>query len=118
MIYIEIFIAFEFIAYIIIFWHLHKYNKDLKKEGQKNRLGLSNEVIAKRKRCNVISFGGQFASFIIEIVGAITFHVLLEFHSSNAKNGYIPVVLITCGAILTIAFFIASPELRRFYFTK
>ena len=110
MIYIQMSIAVEFIAYVYLFWHLYQYNR--------NQRGLSNDVMKKRKRCNVISFGGQFASFIIEIVSTTILHVLLELQGTNANNGFIPILTSTCGAILTITFFVASPDLRRFYFTK
>ena len=113
LIYLQIFVVFEFIAYVIIFCHLSQYNEDMKKEG--NQLGLSNDVIRKRKRCNIISFGGQFFSFIVEIVTTIVFHIFIVNHDNNTN---IPALAITGGTVLILTYFIASPELRRFYFTK
>ena len=112
--YLQMLIVLELVAYIILFYQMHKYNENLKKNG--NQLRLSNEQFNKRKRRNVISFAGQFASFLVEIVVTIIFQILVVFHGSNAGNGLVVPIAITSSAILVITFFIASPELRKFYF--
>ena len=109
----QMIIVLELVAYIILFRQLYKYNKKLKQNG--NIMQLSNATLNKQKRRNVISFVGQFSSFVVETFGNIILQIIIVFNGSNAGNGLIPPLGISCSAILVITFFLASPELRRFY---
>ena len=111
LIFLQILIALELVAYLILFWHLKKYNQNKGKE-----LGLSKEKLYQRKKQNILTFLGQFASFVTEIFVTIIIQIMLVYNGSNAGNGLIPAIAITSSAILTITFFVASPELKRFYF--
>ena len=111
--YLQILIILELGAYILLFWHLHKYNQSLKENG--NQLGLSHGTLNLRKRRNVITFVGQFASFVIEIFVTIILQLLIVFNGSHAGNWFVTALAITSSAILTITFFVASPELKQFY---
>ena len=64
IIYCMIIILFELIAYIILFKQLHTYNQEL----ESKKLGLSKESLCRRRRRNIISFVGEFVSFILEII--------------------------------------------------
>ena len=112
--YLQILIVLELAAYIILFWHLHKYNQNLKTDG--STLRISHDTLNRRKRRNIVTFVGQFASFIIEIIVTIILQLLVVFNGNNAGNGLVPALAITTSAILTITFFVASPELKKFYF--
>ena len=62
IIYIQLIVLLEGIAYVILFKKLHEYNQ----KAEHRNLGLSKETLNKRNRKNVISFAGEFVSFIIE----------------------------------------------------
>ena len=109
--FLQILIALELVAYLILFWHLYKYNQNKGKQ-----LGLSTEKLNQRNRKNIVTFWGQFASFVIEFFVTTIMQIMLVYNGSNAGNGLIPAVAITSLATLTIIFFVASPELKRFYF--
>ena len=112
IIYCMIIVFFELMAYIILFKQLHTYNQEL----ESKKLGLSKENLVKRKRRNIISFVGEFVSFIIEIIFAIVLQMVLVFNSANHFSGFIPIIGMGVHTALIIVFFMASPELKRFYF--
>ena len=112
--YLQVLIIFELVAYLILFWHMKRYNENLQRGG--NLLNISEKVLDQRKRKNVITFVGQFACFIVEIMVSVILQILTVYHGSNAGNGLVPFVFISSSAIMTITFIIASPEIRRFYF--
>ena len=112
--YLQLLFIFEFMAYLILFWHMKRYNENLQRGG--NLLNISEKVLDQRKRKNVITFVGQFACFIVEIMVSVILQILTVYHGSNAGNGLVPFVFISSSAIMTITFIIASPEIRRFYF--
>ena len=114
--YLQILIIFELIAYLILFWHMKHYNEKLEKRNGKNILNISEEMFCQRKRKNVITFVGQFACFIVEIVVSVIVQILTVYHGSNAGNGLLPVLFISSSAVLSTTFIMASPEIRRFYF--
>ena len=109
--YLQVIVTFEVIIYIILFKHLHAYNKDMKKR----KLGLSTETLNKRKRRNVITFLGEFAAFMVESVFAILMLVIL-YHESNQIIWFVPFIALFSQVALILTFFLASPELKRFYF--
>ena len=111
LIFWQILIALELVAYLILFCYLKNYNQNKGKE-----LGLSTEKLYQRKKQNIVTFLGQFASFVIEIFATIIIQIMFVYNGINAGNGLIPAIAITSSAILTIFFFVASPELKRFYF--
>ena len=62
IIYIQLIVFLEGIAYVILFKKLHDYNQT----AENRNLGLSKETLNRRNRKNIISFVGEFVSFIIE----------------------------------------------------
>ena len=112
--YLQLLIIFELVAYLILFWHMKHYNENLQKFG--NLLNISEKALYQRKRKNVITFVGQFACFIVEIVVSVIVQILTVYHGSNVGNGLVPVLFISSSAILSTTFIMASPEIRRFYF--
>ena len=112
IIYCMLIVFFELVAYIILFKQLYTYNQEL----ESKKLGLSKDILSKRKRKNIISFVGEFVSFIIEIVFGIVLQMALVFNSANYFSGFIPIIGMVVHSTLIIVFFMASPELKRFYF--
>ena len=112
VIYCMLIVFFEMVAYMILFKQLHTYNQELKSK----KLGLSKDSLSKRKRKNIISFVGEFVSFIFEIIFGIVMQLVLVFNSANHFSGFIPIFGMVVHSALTIVFFMASPELKRFYF--
>ena len=112
--YLQVLIIFEVVAYLILFWHMKRYNENLQRNG--NLLNISEKTFHHRKRKNVITFVGQFACFNVEILVSVILQMLTVYHGSNAGNGLVPPLAISGSAILAITFIIASPEIRRFYF--
>ena len=112
--YLQVLIIFEFMAYLILFWHMKRYNENLQRGG--NLLNISEKTLYQRKRKNVITFVGQFACFIVEIMTTVILQILTVYHGSNAGNGLLPPLAISGSAMLAMTFIIASPEIRRFYF--
>ena len=110
IIYTQLFVFFEGIAYVILFKKLRDYNQ----KAENRNLGLSKKTLNRRNRKNVISFVGEFVSFIIESSCTIT--VAVAYNSTNYFVGSIPIIGMVFQAGLYITFFVASPELRRFYF--
>ena len=109
---LQVIVTFEVIIYVILFIHLHAYNQELTKQ----KLGLPIETINKRKRRNVISFLGEFATFVVETVFGIFMELVILFYGSDQIIWFLPFFAIFSQAALIITFFLASPELKRFYF--
>ena len=112
IIYCMIIIFFELIAYTILFKQLHTYNQEL----ESKKLGLSKESLSRRKRRNIISFVGEFVSFIIETIFGIVMQLALANNSANHFSGLIPIIGMVAQSALTIVFVMASPELKSFNF--
>ena len=109
MVLLQIFVVAELVMYIILFKDLYCHNKELKNG---NSLGLSADTLRKRQKKNVITLFGQCLSFVIEIVG--TFIITFPIQGS-INDGPIRIFL---AALLVASYFVASPELKRFYFKK
>ena len=105
---VQIFIVGELIIYLILFKDQYEYNKELQNG---KSLGLSKDNLQKRHRKNVISLFGQFATFVIEFVTSVIYHVAIhmEFSAFNIKQ--------SLDMLLVFSYF-TSPELRQFYFIK
>ena len=112
ILYCMLIVFVELVAYIILFKQLHTYNQEL----ESKKLGLSKNILSKRKRKNIISFVGEFVTFIIEMVFGIVFQIVLVFNSANHFSGFSHMFGMVVLSALTIVFFMASPELKRFYF--
>ena len=112
ILYCMLIVFVELVAYIILFKRLHTYNQEV----ESKKLGLSKDSLSKRKRKNIISFVGEFVSFIFEIIFGIVMQLVLVFNSANHFSGFIPIFGMLVHSALTIVFFMASPELKRFYF--
>ena len=112
--YLQLLFIFEFMAYLMLFWHMKRYNENLQRK--ENLLNISEKTFHLRKRKNVITFVGQFACFIAEILVSVILQILTVYHGSNVGNGLLPVIFISSSAILSTTFIMASPEIRRFYF--
>ena len=78
-------------------------------------LGLSPDILNKRRMQNVITVGGQSASFLIEIIASLIVQLMIIYHEENHVLD-LPLLGIFNSALMTLTFFIASPELQRFYF--
>ena len=115
----QIFVLVEMSIYIILFHYFHTHNVSIKKE--KQGLGLSPDTIKGRKKQNVITLSGQSISFIVETVAVTIGQLIIFFH--NTHNTQFPdgslaaSFILPFSAVLTGTFFVASPELRRFYFS-
>ena len=87
------------------------------KEGRKpeNLIGISHETLLRRGRRNIITLTGQFLSFVIEFMYSMAIYTLLV-----ENDGYLNGVQFLSGtfitAMITLSFFLSSPELRRHYF--
>jgi hypothetical protein len=110
--YTQLIILFKVIAYIILFKHLRDYNQ----RAAIKDLGLPKETLNRRKRKNVISFVGEFISFIVESSLQMILHVAIVYRFGINLIGYHPIIGMFFQAVLIVTFFVASPELRRFYF--
>ena len=51
--YLQLLFIFEFMAYLILFWHVKRYNENLQRNG--NLLNISEKTFHQRKRKNVIT---------------------------------------------------------------
>ena len=111
----QFFIIAEIIAYFILFHDFYTHNESLK---IKKPLLISINTLNKRKRRNVVTLFGQFISFLIESTCAIIIHISEMYLSSNTFSIVFPPFGIVFFAFLTFTFFMASPELKRFYFSK
>ena len=110
--YTQVIVFFEVMAYIILFKHLRDYNQ---RASIKN-LGLPKKTLNRRKRKNVISFVGEFISFIIESSLQMILHLAIVYSFGNHLIGSHPIIGMVFQAVLIVTFFVASPELRKFYF--
>ena len=110
LIYCEVLIVMELIIYAILFKHLHDHNL----KAEKSNLGLSKEILNQRKRKNVISFVGEFISFVIECSVPILIQLMVAYNFNHS----LPIIGPFLDFALVIAFFVSSPEIRRFYFNS
>ena len=109
------FIASELVAYIILFRDFYIYTERLRKS---KTLGLKEEILNDRKRKNIINFAGQFVTFIIEIFAATVAQFVILYHGNNSFNDIALTLSMFGTALSTLTFFLASPELKRFYLRK
>ena len=70
------------------------------------------DTLQKRQKTNVITLFGQCLSFTLEIIVSIISHfaILVNFSTVDIR--------IFTTALLTASYFVASPELKRFYFKE
>ena len=124
MFYIQIFCIAEFLAYIVLFYHLYIHNENMtnfNKQDLNINQEMSRKAINKRHQKNIISLAGQFGAFLTEIflpIIAIIFQTktienFVEHHTGLKIWDLIFIVAHTSKAIITITFITASPELRR-----
>ena len=106
-IYLRLFIFGEFIAYIILFKHLYRYNENLKKD---TLLGISNNTLNQRHKKNVITFFGQFVLFVTQIIISI----IPKLFGNSEKV----LAFMFSKTVLTIVFILVSSDLRQFCFRK
>ena len=109
MVFIQLFMVAKFIMYIILFKDLYQHNKELQNV---NSLGLSATTLQNRQRKNVITLSGQCFHFVIEMIICfiIYFAIQMNFSALNIR--------LCLGTLLVAFYFVASPELKRFYFGK
>ena len=103
----QIFIIVELLMYIVLFRHVYFYNKELKNG---KSLGIPADTLQKRQKKNVITIFGQCLSFTIETLCTFFISVAIQL---NFTTFY---VRILCNTFLVASYFVALPELRRFYF--
>ena len=127
--YIQLFGIAEFMAYIILFYHLYVHNENMttfNKQDLNINQEISRKAINKRHQKNIISLAGQFGAFLIEmslLIITIIFQTrtiknFVEHHSGLKFEDLIFIVVHTSKAIITITFISASPELRRYFKEK
>ena len=127
--YIQLFGIAEFMAYIILFYHLYVHNENMttfNKQDLNINQEISRKAINKRHQKNIISLAGQFGAFLIEmslLIITIIFQTrtiknFVEHHSGLKFEDLIFIVVHTSKAIITITFISASPELRRYFKKK
>ena len=106
---IQMFIIAEFIMYIILFKEFYEHNKELQ---NKNSLGISVDKLFKRQKKNVITLSGQCFTFVIEIVITLVaqFAIHLDFSPLNSN--------LFLSTLLVASYFVASDELKTFYFKE
>ena len=109
----QMFAIAELVIYIILYKDLVNYYQELMK---KRSLGLSMEKLLERRKKNVITLFGQSLSFGIEIVVGILATYTIQMSGSDFIS--IPVLRVFLSFSLVISYFVASPELKRFYLTK
>ena len=97
-----------------MFYDVYCHNEALKNG---NSLGLSIHTLNQRKRRNVITLVGQFFAFIIEITGAMIILLVFMYNGTDDFVGIVPALKLFGAALWTVTFFLASHELREFYFT-
>ena len=120
LLYGQLFHIAEFVAYIFIFHQLYSHNEIMTND----ILGLSEKAMNKRHKKNVISFGGQFATFLIEMCLLIRGFVSFATPRSLKEHlGLWPIELLFFSnfferIINTITFILASPELRWHFIEK
>ena len=103
VIYCQIFIITELMIYFVLFHDIYRHNQTLVNG---NSLGISQDTLRQRKRKNIITLCGQCVCFLVEIlVSTILLVVEVRFGQ---------VLIFT--AFHTAAFFLASPELKKYYF--
>ena len=109
MVLMQIFVIAEFVMYIILFKDQYDHNKELQNG---NSLGLSADTLHKRQKKNVITLLGQFFTFGVEIVISFTIQlsIYMKFSTFNIN--------LFLGTLVVASYFVASPELKRFYFKE
>ena len=79
--------------------------------------GLSSEDLNKRKSRNILTLNGHFSTFVIETIVGILIQVMVQKNELiSGSTFYVPLVIVF-STLQTVSFFLASPELKRFYFT-
>ena len=109
MVLVQLFMIAEFVMYIILFKDQYNHNKEPQNG---NSLGLSADTLQKRQKKNVITLFGQCFTFGIEIV--ISFTIELSIYMKFSANN----ITFFLGTLVVASYFVASPELRRFYFKE
>ena len=84
--YCQVIITFEVITYIVLFHHLYIHNRNM----ENRQLGLSKETMKTRRRQNVVTFFGEFASFVIESIFGMLLQLMIVYHDKNDFNGFVP----------------------------
>ena len=103
----QIFIVVELLMYVILFRHVYCYNKELKNG---KSLGLPADTLLIRQKKNVINIFGQCLSFSIETICTLFISVAIQLNFTTFN------VRILGNTFLVTSYFVALPELRRFYF--
>ena len=127
--YIQLFGIAEFMAYIILFYHLYVHNENMttfNKQDLNINQEMSRQSINKRHQKNIISLAGQFGAFLMEISVLIIAIIFQTKTIENFVKQHLGLKLVdlylTIGhlskAITTITFILASPELRRYFKEK
>ena len=79
-----------------------------------NSLGLSKETLERRQRKNVVTLYGQCFSFAIELFATIFITAMIHFNISVGGPG----IRAFFSLLLVFSYFLASPELKRFYYKE
>ena len=127
--YIQLFGIAEFMAYIILFYHLYVHNENMttfNKQDLNINQEMSRKAINKRHQKNIISLAGQFGAFLMEIFFLIIAIIFQTETIENFVKQYLGlklgdlylIIFHLSKPIITITFISASPELRRFFKEK
>ena len=97
--------------YIDLFWHLNDHDKETEQNGLMPR-----EAINQRRRRNIVTLSGQAFAFCIEAGFGFIISMMYLIPDDILDASLHPILSIMLTTATAVAHFMASPELRRFYF--
>lgn len=100
----------EFLMYVYLF-------KTLWFHDQKMASSVSEKIIKKRNKTNVITLSGQAWGFAIETITSIATNLLiaLNFDSAFLQPQIAPFYYVMTSTALSVGQFVTSPDMRSFY---
>ena len=101
-------IAWQFVSYIWILYHLRNHNDSMFKKNI-----LDKHTLIQRKKTNIVTFYGQLFNFIMEM--AFIFGLFIVFNFTIVENSLIPICMLITSSIYSMVEFFTSPEMKRVY---
>ena len=105
---VQAIIMAELGIYLLLFYHLYQNNELVK-------ASISEDVLKSRRKRNLITLTGQFATFVVETSVSVVIQIAY-ITSEEIEGSGISFMFVSTTALMTICHFWASPELKRFYF--
>ena len=80
---------------------------------------ISAKSMAQRSKQNAITLVGQFSIFIVETLASLLVQMLVIYHDKVEwiDNSVLLPTVILATAIIAVTSIMASPEIRKFYFS-